>query len=183
MPQAVAQRLWEQYGLRFAEGYGLTETAAPSHSNPYDATKQQCLGVPFVSCDSRIIDPITLKEVPQGEQGEIIMSGPQVFQGYWKRPDATADAFIEIDGKRFFRSGDLGRMDEQGYFFMKITAAKPSCHALHPATCARHRLADRRQHPHASRTGAWSAPHRHRRRHTCRATASPAPTPTCPATS
>ncbi|WP_431097603.1 long-chain fatty acid--CoA ligase [Polaromonas aquatica] len=118
MPQAVAQRLWEQYGLRFAEGYGLTETAAPSHSNPYDATRQQCLGVPFMSCDSRIIDPITLKEVPQGEQGEIIMSGPQVFQGYWKRPDATADAFIEIDGKRFFRSGDLGRMDEQGYFFI-----------------------------------------------------------------
>jgi fatty-acyl-CoA synthase len=118
MPQAVAQRLWEQYGLRFAEGYGLTETAAPSHSNPYDATKQQCLGVPFMSCDSRIIDPITLKEVPQGEQGEIIMSGPQVFQGYWKRLDATADAFIEIDGKRFFRSGDLGRMDEQGYFFI-----------------------------------------------------------------
>lgn len=118
MPQAVAQRLWEQYGLRFAEGYGLTETAAPSHSNPYDATKQQCLGVPFVSCDSRIIDPVTLKEVPQGEQGEIIMSGPQVFQGYWKRPDATADAFIEFDGKRFFRSGDLGRMDEQGYFFI-----------------------------------------------------------------
>lgn len=118
MPQAVAQRLWEQYGLRFAEGYGLTETAAPSHSNPYDATKQQCLGVPFMSCDSRIIDPVTLKEVPQGEQGEIIMSGPQIFQGYWKRPDATADAFIEIDGKRFFRSGDLGRMDEQGYFFI-----------------------------------------------------------------
>lgn len=118
MPQAVAQRLWEQYGLRFAEGYGLTETAAPSHSNPYDATKQQCLGVPFVSCDARIIDPSTLKEVPQGEQGEIIMSGPQVFQGYWKRPDATAEAFIELDGKRFFRSGDLGRMDEQGYFFI-----------------------------------------------------------------
>lgn len=118
MPQAVAQRLWEQYGLRFAEGYGLTETAAPSHSNPYDATKQQCLGVPFMSCDARVMDPLTLKEVPQGEQGEIIMSGPQVFQGYWKRPDATEQAFIELDGKRFFRSGDLGRMDEQGYFFI-----------------------------------------------------------------
>jgi fatty-acyl-CoA synthase len=118
MPQAVAQRLWEQYGLRFAEGYGLTETAAPSHSNPYDATKQQCLGVPFMSCDARVIDPLTLKEVPQGEQGEIIMSGPQVFQGYWKRPDATEQAFIELDGKRFFRSGDLGRTDEQGYFFI-----------------------------------------------------------------
>ncbi len=118
MPQAVAQRLWEEYGLRFAEGYGLTETAAPSHSNPPDATKQQCLGVPFISTDARVIDPLTLEEMPQGEQGEIIMSGPEIFQGYWKQPEATAVAFIEIDGKRFFRSGDLGRVDEQGYFFI-----------------------------------------------------------------
>jgi fatty-acyl-CoA synthase len=118
MPQAVAQRLWEQYGLRFAEGYGLTETAAPSHSNPPDATKQQCLGVPFLSTDARVIDPLTLEEMPQGEQGEIIMCGPQNFQGYWRRPDATAAAFIELEGKRFFRSGDLGRVDEQGYFFI-----------------------------------------------------------------
>ena len=118
MPQAVAQRLWEQYGLRFAEGYGLTETAAPSHSNPPDATKQQCLGVPFLNVDSRVIDPLTLEEMPLGEQGEIIMCGPQNFSGYWKRPEATAAAFIEIDGKRFFRSGDLGRVDEEGYFFI-----------------------------------------------------------------
>ena len=118
MPQAVAQRLWEQYGLRFAEGYGLTETAAPSHSNPPDATKQQCLGVPFISVDARVIDPLTLQEMPQGEQGEIVMCGPQIFQGYWKRPEATAAAFFELDGKRFFRSGDLGRVDEEGYFFI-----------------------------------------------------------------
>ncbi|WP_332774521.1 long-chain fatty acid--CoA ligase [Polaromonas sp.] len=118
MPQAVAQRLWELYGLRYAEGYGLTETGGPSHSNPYDATRQQCLGVPFVSTDARVIDPETLQEMPQGEQGEIIMCGPQVFQGYWKRPDATAEAFIELDGKRFFRSGDLGHVDEDGYFFI-----------------------------------------------------------------
>ena len=118
MPQAVAQRLWEQYGLRFAEGYGLTETAAPSHSNPPDATKQQCLGVPFMSTDARVIDPLTLQEMPQGEQGEIIMSGPQNFLGYWKQPDATAAAFIELEGKRFFRSGDLGHVDEEGYFFL-----------------------------------------------------------------
>ena len=118
MPQAVAQRLLDSYGLHYAEGYGLTETAAPSHSNPHDRTKQQCLGVPFISCDARVIDPTTLKEVAQGEQGEIIMSGPQVFQGYWKRPEATADAFIELDGKQFFRSGDLGHVDEEGYFFI-----------------------------------------------------------------
>ncbi len=118
MPQAVAQRLWEQYGLRYAEGYGLTETAAPSHNNPPDATKQQCLGIPFMSCDARVVDPETCKEVPVGEQGEIVIHGPMVFQGYWKRPDATQAAFIELEGKRFFRSGDLGRVDEDGYFFI-----------------------------------------------------------------
>jgi fatty-acyl-CoA synthase len=118
MPQAVAQRLFEQYGLRYVEGYGLTETAAPSHSNPPDSPKQQCLGVPFLSTDARVIDPETLREVPQGEQGEIIIHGPEVFQGYWKQPQATAAAFIEFEGKRFFRSGDLGRVDEDGYFFL-----------------------------------------------------------------
>ena len=118
MPQAVAQRLLEQYGLRYSEGYGLTETAAPSHANPPDHPKQQCLGIPFMSTDARVIDPDTLQELPVGEQGEIIIHGPEVFEGYWKRPEATEAAFIEFEGKRFFRSGDLGRMDEDGYFFL-----------------------------------------------------------------
>ena len=48
----------------------------------------------------------------------VIMNGPQIFQGYWKRPEATADAFMTLDGKQFFRSGDLGRVDEEGYFFI-----------------------------------------------------------------
>jgi fatty-acyl-CoA synthase len=106
------------YGLAYCEGYGLTETAAPSHQNPVDHPKQQCLGIPFMSTDARVVDPETLKEVPQGEQGEIVIHGPEVFQGYWKRPDATEAAFFELDGKRFFRSGDLGRVDEDGYFFI-----------------------------------------------------------------
>jgi fatty-acyl-CoA synthase len=118
MPQAVAQRLLEQFDLRYCEGYGLTETSAPSHTNPPDRPKQQCLGIPFMSCDARVIDPETLQEVPPGEQGEIIIHGPMVFDGYWKRPEATAQAFIQFEGKRFFRSGDLGRMDEEGYFFL-----------------------------------------------------------------
>jgi fatty-acyl-CoA synthase len=118
MPQAVAQRLFSQWGLKYIEGYGLTETSAPSHSNPPDRPKQQCLGVPFVSTDARVVDPQHLTELPVGESGEIVIHGPQVFQGYWKRPDETAKAFFELDGKRFFRSGDLGRMDEEGYFFI-----------------------------------------------------------------
>ncbi|MBA4261360.1 MAG: long-chain fatty acid--CoA ligase, partial [Comamonadaceae bacterium] len=118
MPQAVAQRLFDQFGLRYAEGYGLTETAAPSHNNPPDAPKQQCLGIPFLSTDARVVDPQTLQEMPQGEAGEIIICGPQVFSGYWKRPDASAAAFIDFNGVKYFRSGDLGRVDEDGYFFI-----------------------------------------------------------------
>lgn len=118
MPEAVAQRLLDQFGLRYVEGYGLTETAAPSHTNPPDAPKKQCLGIPFMSVESRIVDPETLAELPVGESGEIVISGPQVFKGYWKRPEATAAAFFERDGQRFFRSGDMGRVDEEGYFFM-----------------------------------------------------------------
>jgi len=118
MPQAVAQRLQSQWGLKYIEGYGLTETSAPSHSNPPDRPKQQCLGVPFMSTDARVVDPQHLTELPAGESGEIVIHGPQVFQGYWKRPDETAKAFFQLDGKRFFRSGDLGRMDQEGYFFI-----------------------------------------------------------------
>ena len=118
MPQAVAQRLLDQYGLRYSEGYGLTETAAPSHNNPPDHPKQQCLGIPFLSTEARVVDPITLEAMPQGEAGEIIIHGPEVFDGYWKRPEATEAAFITVEGKRFFRSGDLGRIDEDGYFFI-----------------------------------------------------------------
>ena len=118
MPQAVAERLHEQYGLLFAEGYGLTETAAPSHANPPERPKLQCLGMPIFGVDSRVVDPLTLQELPPGEVGEILIHGPQVFKGYWRNPEATRAAFVELDGKTFFRSGDLGRMDEEGYFFI-----------------------------------------------------------------
>ena len=118
MPQAVAQRLLEEYGLTYQEGYGLTETAAPSHNNPAQHSKQQCLGMPFIGTESFIANPDTLEPVPQGEQGEIVVSGPQVFSGYWRSEGATRAAFFERDGKRFFRTGDLGWMDAEGYFFI-----------------------------------------------------------------
>ncbi len=118
MPHAVAERLQQEFGLTFAEGYGLTETAAPSHANPPERAKLQCLGMPIFGVDSRVVDPLTLKEMPVGEVGEIVTHGPMVFKGYWKHPEATAEAFFEMEGKRFFRTGDLGRMDEEGYFFI-----------------------------------------------------------------
>jgi fatty-acyl-CoA synthase len=117
MPAAVAQRL-ANVGITYVEGYGLTETIGATHINPAEHSKQQCLGIPIHDVDSRIIDPVTLQELPPGEVGEIIMHGPQVFLGYWKKPEDTAQVFMELDGKQFFRSGDLGKMDDEGYFFI-----------------------------------------------------------------
>jgi fatty-acyl-CoA synthase len=118
MPQAVAERLKREFGLVFIEGYGLTETAAPSHSNPIHAPKQQCLGIAYIGADSRVIDPETGRELAHGQTGEIVTAGPMIFDGYWQQPEATRAAFIELDGKPFFRSGDLGHRDEEGYFFI-----------------------------------------------------------------
>jgi fatty-acyl-CoA synthase len=118
MPEAVAQKMRDMWGIDFIEGYGLSETIAPSHSNPPERAKKQCLGVPFFDTECYIVNPETLEEVPQGETGEIITHGPQVFKGYWNDPDKTRDAFIEFRGKQFFRTGDLARMDEDGYYFM-----------------------------------------------------------------
>lgn len=116
MPDAVAQRLEELTGLRYVEGYGLTETAAPTHLNPMQAPRSHCLGIPFVGTCAAVVDPDTLQAVPVGEVGEIVVSGPQLFLGYWQRPRDTANAFFERDGRRWFRTGDLGRMDAEGYF-------------------------------------------------------------------
>ncbi|RDK11952.1 long-chain fatty acid--CoA ligase [Cupriavidus lacunae] len=118
MPQAVAERLLDQFGLSYLEGYGLSETMAPTHFNPFDRPKLQCLGVPVFNTDARVVDPATLRELPPNEVGEIIVSGPQVFKGYWRKEDATREAFIEFEGRMFFRTGDLGRMDDEGYFFI-----------------------------------------------------------------
>ncbi len=117
MPAAVARKLKTMTGLDYIEGYGLSETMAPSHMNPPDGARPQCLGIPLFDVDSRIIDPETLEELGPDIVGEIITCGPQVFVGYWNQPEATADAFIERDGKRFFRTGDLGSYDEDGYFY------------------------------------------------------------------
>ena len=118
MPEAVAQTMNDKLGITYVEGYGLSETIAPSHINPADRPKKQCLGIPIFDTDSRVVDTETLRELPPGEVGEIVTHGPQVFLGYWNDPKKTAEAFVEIDGKRFFRTGDLGRTDEEGYFFI-----------------------------------------------------------------
>jgi len=117
MPAAVAERL-QQLGITFFEGYGLTETIGATHINPPERAKKQCLGIPIYQVDSRVIDPHSGCELPPGEVGEIATHGPQVFRGYWNKPEESDRAFIQLDGKPFLRTGDLARVDEDGYFFM-----------------------------------------------------------------
>ena len=118
MPEALATKIEKTLGLPFIEGYGLTETTAPSHANPPQRPKRQCGGIPYFDTDARVVDPDTRRECAPNEVGEIIVHGPQVFRGYWKQEKATAEAFLSHDGKRFFRTGDLGYYDEDGYFFI-----------------------------------------------------------------
>ena len=118
MPAAICAKLKALTGLDYVEGYGMSETMAATHINPTQRPKAQCLGIPVFDVDARIIDPQTLAELPQGESGEIVVHAPQVMQGYWQQPRATEEAFVEIAGKRFLRTGDMARIDEDGYFFM-----------------------------------------------------------------
>jgi fatty-acyl-CoA synthase len=118
MPEAVASRLLERTGLQYVEGYGLTETAAPTHFCPPDRPKLRCLGVPFTDVEACVVDIETGEPVAQGQPGEIVVRGPSLFRGYWNLPDATEAAFLNLGGNRWFRTGDIGRVDEDGYFFM-----------------------------------------------------------------
>ena len=118
MPEAVAAKLQELCQIDYIEGYGMSETMAATHINPPDRPRKQCLGIPIFDVDARVVDPATFTELPPGEVGEIIVHGPQLMQGYWGQAEATAQAFVTLDGKRFLRTGDLARTDDDGYFFM-----------------------------------------------------------------
>lgn len=118
MPEAIAQRMRDRLGIPYVEGYGLSETIAPAMINPPHRPKKQCLGIPIFDTEARILDPGSRTELAAGETGEIVVSGPQVLAGYWNDAPATEAAFVDIDGKRFFRTGDLGYVDDDGYFFI-----------------------------------------------------------------
>lgn len=115
----VAERWQALTGCNISEGYGLSETSPVATSNPFDATEfSGTIGVPIPSTDIAIRDDDG-KDLPLGEVGEICIRGPQVMVGYWNRPDETAKVMTK-DG--FFRSGDMGFMDERG--FTKIVDRK-----------------------------------------------------------
>ncbi|UUX95858.1 long-chain-fatty-acid--CoA ligase [Aquabacterium sp. J223] len=111
--QATAKRWLEKTGCPICEGYGLSETSPSATCNPVDTTSfSGTIGLPLPSTELRLLDDDG-REVPPGTAGEIAIRGPQVMAGYWQRPDETAKV-MTADG--FFRSGDIGVMDERGYF-------------------------------------------------------------------
>ncbi|ADK83761.1 AMP-dependent synthetase and ligase [Desulfarculus baarsii DSM 2075] len=118
LPVALGQRLKDLTGLDYVEGYGMTETISQTHFNPCDKVKLGSIGIPDFGVDARVIDIETLRELPAGQQGELVIHGPEIMLGYWNKPVETKEAFIELGGKRFLRTGDICRMDEEGYFFI-----------------------------------------------------------------
>jgi fatty-acyl-CoA synthase len=118
MPEAVASGLFERCGIEYMEGYGMTETISQTHMNPPGHLRKQCLGIPFFDTESLVIDPDTLRCLGPNERGEIVSRGPQLFAGYWNNAEATEEALVEIDGRTFLRTGDLGYYDEDGYFYI-----------------------------------------------------------------
>ncbi len=113
VPAAIAQRWEEITGHKLIEGYGLSETTAPTHINPPQRPKYGTVGVPIPMTDARIVDANDgTTELGIGKSGEIAVRGPQVMKGYWRNPEATRRAFR--DG--WFLTGDIGQVDEEGYF-------------------------------------------------------------------
>ncbi|MFH1242678.1 MAG: long-chain fatty acid--CoA ligase [Pseudomonadota bacterium] len=110
-------REWENAtGSSIVECYGLSETTLLSHANPWGGkTKVGSVGVPVTDTDCRIVDLETgTKDLPLGESGEILLKGPQLTEGYYKKPDETVSAIR--DG--WFYTGDIGYMDDEGYLFI-----------------------------------------------------------------
>lgn len=118
MPEAVAAELHRRCGIEYMEAYGMTETISQTHLNPPGALRRQCLGIPTFDTESLVIDPDTHRVLGPDEVGEIVSRGPQVMKGYWNNPEATRAAFVEIEGRTFLRTGDLGRIDEDGFFYI-----------------------------------------------------------------
>ncbi|MBU0514223.1 MAG: long-chain fatty acid--CoA ligase [Proteobacteria bacterium] len=124
-PVEVIRQFEAKTGAIIFEGYGLTETSPVLTTNPTipELRKVGSTGLPIPGTDMKIVDVETgATELPLGEEGEIAASGPQVMKGYWGRPEADAEVFREIDGQRFFLTGDIGKMDEDG--FIVITDRK-----------------------------------------------------------
>jgi acyl-CoA synthetase (AMP-forming)/AMP-acid ligase II len=133
VPEAVAERWEAATGYKLIEGYGLSETTAPTHINPPHRPKYGTVGAALPFTDVRIVDAEDrTRDAAPGEPGEILVKGPQVMKGYWRQPQATAEALQ--DG--WLATGDIGRLDDEGYLRIverKKDLIKASGFSVYPA--------------------------------------------------
>src|SRR6185437_14252197 len=115
LPVEVLHQFEKTFGCIVLEGYGLSETSPVASFNRLgQQRKPGSIGTPVTGVQLRVVDG-NGAEVPQGETGEIAIRGHNVMKGYWHKPEAT-DEVLSVDG--WFRTGDIGRVDEDGYFFI-----------------------------------------------------------------
>ena len=114
MPSDVLRRFEDKFDCMVLEGYGLPETSGVACSNhPYAIRKLGSIGTPVNGVQIRVVDAHgTL--LPAGTQGEIQVRGQNLMKGYWNMPEATAEAFVD----EWFSTGDVGWVDEDGYFYL-----------------------------------------------------------------
>ncbi|RJX34845.1 MAG: long-chain fatty acid--CoA ligase [Desulfarculus sp.] len=125
LPAEVVKQFEAKTGAVIFEGWGLTETSPVVCTNPTNTVTRKIgsVGPPLPGCEVKVVDlDQGTQELPLGSDGELAVCGPQVMAGYWGRPDADAEVFREIDGRRFFLTGDIGHLDEDG--FVVITDRK-----------------------------------------------------------
>lgn len=114
---AVKARFEKASGATLVEGYGLTEAAGVVAANPFDGPQRSgSIGHPLPGTDLRLLDKDDPGEdAAPGEPGELAIAGPQIMLGYWNRPDAGVQVFVEREGKRWLRTGDIAAIDEDGF--------------------------------------------------------------------
>jgi long-chain acyl-CoA synthetase len=121
LPPEVCKQFEDKTGAVIFEGYGLSETAPVATSNPTNTEQRKIgsIGFPVPGTEIKILDIESgQKEMPSGEDGEIAIHGPQVMKGYWGRPEEDEKVFRDIESKRFFLTGDIGHVDEEGYILI-----------------------------------------------------------------
>ena len=115
MPMDVKRGFEKLIGGSLVEGYGLSETSPVATCNPFRSFKDSSIGLPLPGTEIAIRSlENPAQEMPIGEPGEICIAGPQVMSGYWNKPDETAAAFVGS----YFRTGDVGYMDPDGFIFI-----------------------------------------------------------------
>jgi len=149
---------WEaRTGTRIREGYGLTECTAASHLNPAHAPRAGSFGLPFPGLQAMVVDPETLEALPVGEVGELLLAGENVMRGYWNNEKDTEAAFHREPGRDWLRTGDLVRMDAEG-FFHYVDRRKDLIKVKGYSVFAKHVEEVLYAHPHVKAAGVIGVP-------------------------